>query len=197
MKAVIRALSLAVFFAFTSTGHAEANKDVIQVKLYRCVGLHNAAVYTNSPADYANCVLLSTILAATHRPGLSGWRPFYLDSNLALLIYDQRTRPTSAGVEAWVMYGYTKLQEAKGSSRPYDRMVIKVIANCDQHDLKITTAQLWNMRGEKPKAAGMLFGYFEEVAPSTIDDLVVAEICKPPEPAAKPAGAASASATGK
>lgn len=180
MRMVSSAL-VAFFCVWPVSGFGAQNADVLPGAVYKCQTPGGKVVYSNVFTGEKHCAALFTYLVLnTARPGLAGWRPFYRDDDIALLIYDDRTVVLGTSASSWVMYSLTKSSLAPRSHRPYTRAIAKVTADCVRHNLDTSTIQYWDVTGPNITAVEVGVGGHEEVAPNTSEDLVVAEVCKGP-----------------
>jgi hypothetical protein len=175
---------LAVLAVSTATAWPASKPDVLTGAVFRCVRDDGRVEFTNLQQRERTgvvCTPLFDYYSTMPGRGLAGWRAFYADKDLGLLIYDDRTRRTGNVVEGWVMLSYSKPQVMPHTRKIYNRAVAKMTADCDSHDLAASTIQARRTIGSGETIVGTLLPYKEEAAPGTVDDVVVIEMCKPPQ----------------
>jgi hypothetical protein len=163
------------------TSLPQAGSDVFRRTVYTCVGADGSVNFTNMEAGPAprNCKPLFHYLALnTTRPGLHGWKPFYLDRKVALLLKDSPTIKSGTDAENWIMHSYPEAKLAPESHHPFSRLIAKVKADCATRVLARSKVSYVNLTyGEwSPVEPGT--NEIHTVLPNTTDDLVLAELCK-------------------
>lgn len=184
-RAAVYAVGLTMLSALivpVSAQQSPQNPDVERSVLWKCQ-LAGKTEYTNitpSAQDASKCTAVSSYFGIKHRPGLASYRPFYLDDQSALLIADIRTTLKDQHGDSWIMWSFARPQKDHKSGKSYDRLVAKATVQCDTHDLTLSWINLIAVHGDQEVLVDNVTDVHEEAAPNTVDDSIVAEICKGP-----------------